>query len=148
VPDEKFTVTVLENASPGRTNAMPQLLARQLVDIFLADKLAPLPIANTNVSPKSFDALTGRYDPGIKGVIVTISRRGTHLFAHTAEGPEDEIFPKSDTEFFSKFGGQVTFVKDSSGKVVKIIGHTDGSAALWPGVVLVAPRLNDSVEEK
>lgn len=126
---------------------MPQLLARQLVDIFLADKLAPLPIVNTNVSPKSYDALAGRYDLGIQGFIVTISRRGAHLFAQTANGaepgPEDEIFPDSDTEFFSKFGGRVTFVKDSSGNVVKIIGHTDGSPALWPGVVLFAPRLKD-----
>jgi len=141
VPDEKFTVTVLANAKPGRTNAMPDLLALQLMDIFLAEKLAPLPIVNTNVSPNSYDALTGRYDPGIQGIILTISRRGTHLFAQTADGPEAEIFPSSDTEFFSKTGGQITFVKDSSGKVVKIIGYGDGSD-------VVAPRVNDVVEEK
>jgi CubicO group peptidase (beta-lactamase class C family) len=152
VPDETFTVAVLANASPGRTNAIPLVLARQLVDIYLADKLAPVPNVNTNVSPKSYDALTGRYDSGIQGVIVTISRRGTHLFAQTANGPEmgpeEEIFPKSDTEFFSKFGGQITFLKDRSGKVVKIIGQSDGSATLWPGMVLFAPRMNEVVEEK
>ena len=63
------------------------------------------------------------------------------LFAQTADGPEAEIFPKSDTEFFSKLGGQITFVKDSSGKVVKIIGYGDGSD-------LVAPRVNNVVEAK
>jgi CubicO group peptidase (beta-lactamase class C family) len=141
VPDEKCTVAILANAQPGRTNAQPDRLALQLVDIFLADKLVPLPIINTNVSPNSYDVLTGRYDLGIQGVILTISRRGTHLFAQTAGAPDDELFPMSDTEFFSKLGGQITFVKDSSGKVVKIIGHGGGSD-------LVAPRVKDVVEEK
>lgn len=131
---------LLGGAQPGRTNAQPGRLALQLVDIFLADKLVPLPIINTNVSPNSYDALTGRYDLGI-GVILTISRRDTHLFAQTAGAPDDELFPMSDTEFFSKLGGQITFVKDSSGKVVKIIGHGCGSD-------VVAPRVNDVVEEK
>jgi len=93
-------VTVLANARPGKTNAQPDRLVQQLVDIFLAEKFAPLPIVNTNVSPNSYDALTGRYDFGIQGVILTISRRGTHLFAQRAGAPDDELFPMSDTEFF------------------------------------------------
>jgi len=141
VPDEKFTVTVLANASPGRTNAIPQLLAQKLVDIFLADKLAPLPTVNTNVSLKSYDALTGQYGPVVAEVNLTISRRGTRLFCQSSDGqPEAEIFPKSDTEFFSKTGAQITFVKDSHGKVVKMIVRSDSD--------LEAPRLNDVVEEK
>jgi hypothetical protein len=141
VPDEKFTVTVLANASPGRTNAKPTLLAQKLVDIYLADKFAPLPIVNTNVSSKSYDALTGRYGPVLPGVNLTISRRGTHLFCQSTDGqPEAEIFPTSDTEFFSKTGAQIIFVKDSSGKVVKIIVRSDSD--------LDAPRMNDGVEEK
>jgi hypothetical protein len=141
VPDEKCTVTVLANTQPGRTNAQPDRLAQQLVDIYLADKLAPLPIVNTNVSPNSYDTLTGRYDVGIQGIILTISRRGTHLFCQSTDGqPEAEIFPKSDTEFFSKKGAQITFVKDSSGKIVKMIVRSDSD--------LVAPRVNDVVKEK
>lgn len=50
LPDEKFTVAVLANAD-GRPNAIPHDLAYQMVDIFLADKLAPPVIVNTNVSP-------------------------------------------------------------------------------------------------
>jgi len=150
VPDEKFTVAVLANAMPGRTNAIPLLLAQQLVDIFLADKLAPLPIVNTNVSPSSYDALTGRYGPWLPGVNLTIRKGGTHLYGQIAEGPEmgaeAELFPKSDTEFFSKTGAQITFVKDTSGKVVKIIVH--GTVLFWGEVDLVAPRVNDVVEEK
>src|SRR6266481_5720767 len=120
VPDHKCTVAVLANAGfPGKPNAFPDFLAQQLVDIFLADKLAPLPIVNTNVAPKSYDSLTGRYDLGIPGEILTISRQGTHLFGQVAAigAPDDELFPKSDTKFFSKLDTQISFVKDSSGKV-------------------------------
>ncbi len=143
VPDERFTVTVLANAQPGRTNAMPDLLAQQLVDIYLVDKFTPLPIVNTSVSPNSYDALTGRYGPVLAGVDLTISRRGTHLFGQGSDGrPEAEIFPKSETEFFATVGdNQITFVKDSNGKVVKIVVHGDG-------LDLVAPRMNNAVEEK
>jgi CubicO group peptidase (beta-lactamase class C family) len=142
VPDEKCTVVVLANAGfPGRPNASPDLLAQQLVDIFLADKLAPMPIVNTKVSSKSYDALVGRYDLIMEGAILTITRRGTHLFSQATDGPEEEIFPKSDTEFFSKTDAQFTFVKDSSGKVVKVIVH-------WGGLDLLAPRVNDVVEAK
>jgi len=138
-PDETFTVAILANAAPGRPNADAELLAQQLVDIFLADKLAPLPAVNPSVSPKSYDALTGRYDflPGPfigpdGGEILTISRRGPHLFLREAghsEDEGDEIFPQSDTEFFTKVKGvdaQITFVKDSSGNAVKLIIHKNG----------------------
>jgi CubicO group peptidase (beta-lactamase class C family) len=42
VTDNNFTVAVLANANPGRPNADPDRLARQLADIFLANK-SPAP---------------------------------------------------------------------------------------------------------
>jgi CubicO group peptidase (beta-lactamase class C family) len=51
LPDEKFTVVVLANALEGRPNAIPNRLAYQMVDIYMADKLAPTAIVNTKVSP-------------------------------------------------------------------------------------------------
>jgi CubicO group peptidase (beta-lactamase class C family) len=138
LPDEKFTVAILVNTSPGRSNIDPMFGARRLVTIFLADKLAPLAAVNTNVSPKSYDALTGRY--GLWGATMTINRRGTHLFEQIAGGPEREIFPKSDTEFFWEgVDVQITFVKDSSGKAVKLIFHNYG-------MDLDASRMKDGTE--
>ncbi len=125
MPDEKFTVDILVNSSPGRSNINPLFLARQLETIFLANKLAPLPTVNMNVSPKSYDALTGRYD--LWGSIITVNRRGTHLLEQIGDGPAREIFPKSDTEFFVKgVDVQITFVKDSSGKAANLIFHNYG----------------------
>jgi CubicO group peptidase (beta-lactamase class C family) len=126
MPNEKFTVAVLANASPGQTNAIPGYLSRELEKIYLADKLAPLPIVNTNVSPKSYDALTGRY--GLGGEIWTISKRGPHLFFQRGDQAEEvEVFPASETEFvWDGAYAQFTFVKDSSGKAVKLIIHQHG----------------------
>lgn len=135
MPDEKFTVDILVNTSPGRSNINPLFLARQLETIFLADKLKPLPTVNTNVSPKAYDALTGRYD--LWGTIMTVNSRGTHLFEQIGGGPEREIFPKSDTEFFVKgVDVKFTFMKDSSGKAVKLIFSNYG-------IDLDAPRVKE-----
>jgi CubicO group peptidase (beta-lactamase class C family) len=135
LPDEKFTVAILVNTSPGRSNIDPMFGARRLVTIFLADKLAPLPTVNTNVSPKSYDALIGRYD--LWGSIMTVNKRGTHLFEQIAGGPEREIFPQSETEFFWKgMDVQITFVKDSNGKAVKLIFRNYG-------MDLDAPRVKE-----
>ena len=150
LPDEKFTVAILANTGPGRTNAILELLAAQLMNIYQADKLAPLPILNTNVSSKSYDALTGRYDfippqdwRPYWGHILTISRRGTHLFSQFGDGPEQEMFPKSKTEFFWKEGGDagITFVKGNRGKAVKLIFYKSG-------MDVIAPRVKDIAEAK
>jgi hypothetical protein len=125
VPSKKFTVAVLAGAWNGRPNADAQDLAYQLVNIYMADQFAPLPIVNTNVSPNSYDALTGRYD--LIGKIMTISKSGAHLFEQYTGYPKEEIFPESDTDFFAKGVPPITFVKDGSGKAVKLILHQDGA---------------------
>jgi hypothetical protein len=110
------------------------------MDIFLADKLAPVPVVNTNVSSGSYDALTGRYE--LEGAIMTISKRGTRLFEKFGGEPEEEIFPESSTEFFLKVvDAQITFVKDGSGKAAELILHQNGFD-------LAATRANDIAEAK
>ncbi|HVS73346.1 MAG TPA: serine hydrolase domain-containing protein [Phycisphaerae bacterium] len=52
LPDEKFTVIVLANAN-GRPDASPERLAYQLVDIYLANNLAPAAAVDTGGSPTS-----------------------------------------------------------------------------------------------
>lgn len=135
LPDENFTVAILVNAMPCKPGTEPQALAHQLVDIFLADKLEPLPIVNTSVSPKAYGTLTGHYE--LMGAILTISRRDTHLFIKLGEQPEAELFPASATEFFCKTADvSCTFVKDRSGKAVKLILNYDS-------IAFVAPRVQD-----
>jgi CubicO group peptidase (beta-lactamase class C family) len=140
MPDAQFTVVVLANALPGRPSAGPSRVAHQLADIFLADKLAPLPNVNTKINPKSYDALTGQYQ--LLGAIMTISRRGTHLYEQFASQPEAEIFPESETNFFLKVvDAQIIFVKDKTGRPSKLTLHQNG-------MTLDAVRVNDLVETK
>ena len=74
---------------------------------------------------------------------MTISRRGPHLFEQLGDEPEKEIFPESNTKFFVKGADvQFTFVKDSSGKAVKLIFRTGD------GIDLAAPRAKDITEVK
>ncbi len=80
------------------------------------------------------DGVVGRYD--YSGAVMTVTREGKRMFAQLTGQPRLEIYPKSETEFFWKVvPAQVTFVKDSQGKVTKAI-HEQG------GQKLEAPRLN------
>jgi CubicO group peptidase (beta-lactamase class C family) len=135
LPKENFTVAILANSEPEAPKVAPGELARKLVDIYLGDKLAPLPLANMDVSPKAFEAVAGRYDFG--GPILTVTKEGDHLFAQLSGQQKQEIFPTSETDFFWKVvEAHITFVKDKDGKVVKAIHHQNG-------LTINAPRLED-----
>ncbi len=140
LPQEKFTIAILANSEPGAPEVVPSELARKLVEIYLADKLAPTPTANTHVSPKAFDAVVGRYDFG--GPILNVTEERGRLFAQLSGQRRLELFASSDTDFFCKeVEAQITFVKDKDGKVVKAIHHQNG-------LTIYAPRLADLVEAK
>ncbi len=90
--------------------------------------------AVVKLDPQRYDAYVGKYDYG-QGRVMTIIREGDGLFAQLVGQPKLEIFPKSETEFFWKaVRAEVTFVKDSAGKVVKAV-HRQG------GTTLDAPRV-------
>jgi CubicO group peptidase (beta-lactamase class C family) len=142
LPRENFTVAILANAQPGVPGAEPGRLAHLVTEIYLGEKLDPRPAhqVDPGVSPAALDALVGRYDYG--GAIMTVTKEGPHLYAQLAGQPRYEIFPKSGTEFFWKVvDAQVTFVKDSQGKVTKAVHHQGGQT-------INAPRLADLKEAK
>jgi CubicO group peptidase (beta-lactamase class C family) len=92
-------------------------------------------LKEAKIDPKLYEAYAGRYDYGGGKAIMTITREGDRLFAQLTGQPKFEIFPKSESEFFWKaVNAQVTFVRDSSGKITKAI-HQQG------GREFEAPRL-------
>jgi CubicO group peptidase (beta-lactamase class C family) len=142
LPRENFTVAILANAQPGAPGAEPGQLAHLVTEIYLGEKLDPRPTQQVNpaVSATAFDVLVGRYDYGVG--VMTVTKEGQHLYAQLAGQPRCEIFPKSATEFFWKVvDAQVTFVKDSQGKVTKAVHHQGGQT-------INAPRLEDLKEAK
>ena len=139
---EHVTVVVLANCVPPHPKlGDSRRVAQELATIYLSDKLSPLPVANTNVSPNAFDGLVGRYDYGPPGVL-TVTRDGAHLFAQMAGERKHEIFPLSETEFFWKVvEARVTFEKDANGKVTKAVHRQNDRT-------INAPRLPESTAKK
>lgn len=82
--------------------------------------------SETKVDPAVYGSLVGKYDYG-HGAVQTVTREGNHLFVQMTGQQKGEIFPTSETNYFLKaVVAQITFVKDTSGKVTKVIHHQNG----------------------
>jgi CubicO group peptidase (beta-lactamase class C family) len=59
---------------------------------------------------------------------LTITREGSSLFAQGTGQPKVQLFAESETDFFLKVtDAQVTFTRDSSGKVNQLVLHQNGA---------------------
>lgn len=78
------------------------------------------------VDPKLFDAFEGRY--GGMGRIIKITKKGKRLFVKLSGMPKWELFPRSETRYFTKGGlGEISFIKNDKGEVTKIVLHLSSS---------------------
>jgi hypothetical protein len=140
MPAQRFTVVVLGNAAPALPDAVPIRLGYAVVPAYLGAQLTARDTSTVPVSTSALDALVGRYDHS--GPVMTVTREGNRLFAQLPFQPRIELFPRSETEFFTKVvEAQLTFFKDKSGKAVKVI-HRQG------GREMSAVRLEDVQEIK
>jgi hypothetical protein len=58
---------------------------------------------------------------------ITITREGNSLYGQATGQPRFQLFAEAPTEFFLKdVDAQVTFEKDASGKVTRLILHQNG----------------------
>lgn len=81
------------------------------------------------VDPKVYDAYVGEYEIA-PGFILTVTKEGDKLMSRAmpvptppsaAGTPKSEMFPESETMFFTKDAdARFTFVKDAEGKVVQV----------------------------
>ena len=131
VPDHEFSVTVLSNL--GSVN--PSALANRVIDIYLADHLAPekkkaeTKTAETqviSVDPEVFDLYMGKYQLDI-GLMFEVLKENNRLWIQVEGQPKFELQPLSETRYYLEMvDGQVTFAKDESGRVTKITLHQGG----------------------
>jgi CubicO group peptidase (beta-lactamase class C family) len=78
------------------------------------------------VDAKLLEKYAGRYGDR-PDVILTIRREGDHLSIQENDEPKQELFPESETDFFSKTADDVfTFEVNSKGRVTKVTLHTHG----------------------
>jgi CubicO group peptidase (beta-lactamase class C family) len=130
-PEQRFSVIVLSNLA----SFDPEGMAYKVADLYLRDKLAPLPTVvakpiitrkEIKLDPKLYDVYAGDYEMAPGHVLIFTAENG-HLMAHEAEHPKIEVFPFSETGFFLKVANdELTFVKENEGMVNRVILHMDG----------------------
>jgi CubicO group peptidase (beta-lactamase class C family) len=75
----------------------------------------------TKVDPSNFDAYAGDYEIA-PGFILTVTREGDKLMGQATGQTKAELEPISETQFAVSFAGaNVTFEKDSAGKVTGLV---------------------------
>ena len=83
------------------------------------------------IDPAVLDVYAGKYK--MMTEVVTISKENNKLFALATGQPKMELFPVADAQFILKeINAKLTFVKDESGKVNKIMLHMNGMDTEMP----------------
>lgn len=86
------------------------------------------------IDPEIYHDYVGEYDLQI-GATLTIIKDGDKLYAKVTGQEAFEILPSSDTEFFYKtIDANMTFIKDESGKVTKLIFRQAGQELESPKI--------------
>jgi len=141
-PGADFTVVALTNCSPAPPELNPTAVAQRIAVYFLWSKMKPRKarVVAKGIDAAVYDRYVGRYDYG--SAVLTVTRKGEHLFARLGRQRAFEIFPRSETVFFWKaVDAEITFVKDRDGKVLHAV-HRQG------GRTTKAPRLADQIVAK
>jgi CubicO group peptidase (beta-lactamase class C family) len=122
-PDDRVTVIVLSNLEQAKSG----MFARDLAAIVFGEKYeTPRARVVAKVDPKIYDSYVGKYELR-PNFILTVRRDGDRLLTQATGQPEFEIYPESETKFFVKvFEAQITFVKDTTGKVTQAILNQGG----------------------
>ncbi len=115
-------VIVLNNFGTGFTGKISQALAA----ILFGEKYElPQEKKVAKVDPKIYDAYIGKYQ-GPMGIL-TISKENDRLYAEIGGRQKFELLPESDTKFFLEIADiQISFVRDSQGKVTQLVLHQGG----------------------
>ncbi|MCI0414575.1 serine hydrolase [bacterium] len=122
--NDKLTVVVLTNFA----GANPGSIAKGVAGIYNTD-LKPIEPVEVKIDPKILDAYVGDYQLE-ETYVIKITKENDHLMGLAPEQPKFQLFPESETKFFLKVDeGNITFVKDKSGKVTHILLEPSGRTA-------------------
>ena len=116
-------VVVLSNTS---TEAGVDDIGFHLLDTRLPLMKPSVVHTEARVDPKLFDNYVGQYQFA-PGVLLTISREDSRLFAQLTGQSPLEIFAEGEREFFLKVvDAQLTFEVDANGRCTAVILHQAG----------------------
>jgi CubicO group peptidase (beta-lactamase class C family) len=123
-PDDKVCVIVLSNLEAAPVAEIGDDLAAIVFDEPVAPSGARRAIT---LDAKVLDSYVGRYDIEEPKRTLTITRDGDQLSAQLSGQEAFPIYPESAERFFYKVvNARITFVKDESGQVRRLILHQNG----------------------
>ncbi len=77
------------------------------------------------INPKVLDDYAGYYE--IQGFVGGVKRQGDALMMDGDNGPPEQVYPLSESEFFFKGApGSIRFARDAQGKVTEIVANMGG----------------------
>lgn len=93
------------------------------------------PVQNEiSLSAAELEKYTGTYNFN-NSAVMTISREGAQLFAQFSNQPRAKIYPKSQSEFFSKImNSSFTFLFDGRGNTTAVMFHMDNVTSEMPRI--------------
>ncbi|MFH1253839.1 MAG: serine hydrolase [bacterium] len=128
-PDEKVCVIVLSNCNHFKASKIAQGLA---AIVFREKYELPKKHIAISINPTIYDQYVGKYKID-ENLVIGIIKEGNQIFAQpsnpskpvpSANQSKLELLPESDIEFFHKtVDAQISFIKDETGKVTKLILH-------------------------
>jgi len=110
-------VTFVRNEKGEVTHALHHQSGQEIKAPKLKDE------APANIDPSIYDQYIGKYSLNIPGLeYIKVTKEGNKLFAEPQGQPKLQLFPRSESEFYSDMVViTVNFVKNDQGKVTKMI---------------------------
>jgi CubicO group peptidase (beta-lactamase class C family) len=122
-PEADLFIAAFGNSDSSRAGEIADNLAALMFDLPVN---MPKQGNAITLTSKQLEPLLGRYELSAN-FILTVSASGERLFVQGTGQPRAEVFPESETNFFAKVvEAQVTFYKDASGKVTRLVLHQNG----------------------
>jgi hypothetical protein len=148
-PDEKFSIVLLSNLG----SVDPGSFARKIADIYLADRLKPVPQTQVvappievKIDPRVYDNYCGDY---LLSPDLTFSffRQGDQLWLEATGRGKMQVFPMSETEFFFKgIDARFHFILDKDGKAQSVLLNDGGEEMAGPRFTRVVPKSKELAE--
>jgi CubicO group peptidase (beta-lactamase class C family) len=121
----------LKSESGEYLNDLMRIIVSDLTGKIIDEPQEPKEIA---VDPKLYDTFVGQYQLSPK-VIMTIKKAGNRLIAELTGQGEAEIFPSSETEYFTKVVDlRITFRRNDKGEVTGIVLTQAGNTRAAPKI--------------
>ncbi|RMG49542.1 MAG: serine hydrolase [Acidobacteria bacterium] len=111
---------VMTNSDNGQPLAME--IIRSIAREYGWPDYRPAEKVIAKVDPAIYQAYVGDYELG-PGLIITIRRQDGRLFGQASWFAKTELFPESETSYFSPSGLSITFVKNERGVVTGMVVH-------------------------